>query len=157
MRIVDLMSEGLVLPELQGTERDEVVAELVDHLVARAPVPLPRDTTFERLLERERLAPTTVGHGIAIPHAKLPDLPRAIACFARSRTGVRFGSPDGAATHLFLTILAPEGNARLHLQALARACRLLQDDQFRASMVELPDASALWTALSSRDARLSSS
>ena len=156
MRIVDLMSEALVLAELRGSARDEVLGELVDHLVAHASVPLRRDITYERLIERERLASTAVGHGIAIPHAKLPDIDRAVACFGRSRVGVDFGSRDGAPTHLFLTILAPEGNAGLHLKALARASRLFMDTGFRSEMVAMEDASSLWDALAAHDARLSS-
>ena len=36
----------------------------------------PERTVFEVLIERERLGTTGVGHGIAIPHGKLPDLDR---------------------------------------------------------------------------------
>lgn len=156
MRIVDLMSEALVLPEIRGAARDETLSELVDHLVEYAPQELKRDLVYGRLLERERLASTAVGRAIAIPHAKIPEIETVLACFGRSRAGVDFGSRDGAPTHLFLTILAPEGNAGLHLKALARASRLLMDTEFRSRMLELPDASALWKALIEQDERLSS-
>lgn len=156
MRIADLMSEALVHAELAGSDRDEVLAEVVDHMVAHAPVPLDRALTLDRLAERERLASTAVGHGIAIPHAKIPGIGRAVACLARSRAGVDFGSRDGEPTHIFLTILAPEGNAGLHLKALARASRLLMDEGFRSEMVELPDAAAIWAALILHDERLPS-
>ncbi len=156
MRLVDLMSEALVLPELRGSGRDDVLRELVEHLTRESPVPIPLELTLERLLARERLASTAVGHGIAIPHAKLPGINRAVACLARSRAGIPFGSRDGAPTHVLLGILAPESHARLHLEALARASRLMMDASFRARIIELPDASSLWAALVEHDARLSS-
>lgn len=155
MRLVDLMSEALVLPEVYASARDEALHELVNHMVSNAPLPLDREVTFNRLLERERLASTAVGKGIAIPHAKLPNVKVALASVARSRKGVDFGSRDGAPTHLFLTILAPEGNAGLHLKVLARASRLLMNESFRAKVIESPDASAMWQALGEFDAALS--
>lgn len=156
MRLVDLMSEALVLPEIRGVARDEVLGELTEHLVKHTTQPLEQDLVYGRLLDRERLASTAVGHGIAIPHAKLPNMDGAVACFGRSREGVDFGSRDGAPTHLFLTILAPEGQAGLHLKALARASRLLMDTGFRGRMIDLPDAAAIWGALVAHDAELSS-
>lgn len=155
MRIVELMSESLVLPEMRSSVRDEALRELVDHLVEHSPHPLDHGVTLERLVARERLASTAVGKSIAIPHAKLPDLPDAVACFGRSRTGVDFGAKDGGTTHLFLTILAPEGNAGLHLKALARASRLLMNETFRSEMIGGGDASGLWETVVSHDDSLS--
>ena len=154
MRIVDLMSETLVLPEMLEVERDGALRELVDHLVKySSSLNVPRELVWERLVAREQLASTAVGRGIAIPHAKLP-VTKAFACFGRSRRGVDFGSRDGAPTHLFLTIIAPEGNAGLHLKALARASRLLMDESFRAKMVEGSDQPSLWRVLEEHDANL---
>ncbi|MEL6185891.1 MAG: PTS sugar transporter subunit IIA [Myxococcota bacterium] len=149
------MSETLVLPEMSGSTRDEALRELVDHLSANSPVRIGADATYDRLLARERLASTAVGKGIAIPHAKLPQIVRAVACLGRSREGVDFGSQDGSPTHIFLTIVAPEGQAGLHLKALARASRLLMDEGFRTAMMEA-EASHLWRTVEARDAQLSS-
>lgn len=155
MRIVDLMSETLVLGEMTGSTRDEALRELVDHLAANAPLVIRADMTYDRLLARERLASTAVGKSIAIPHAKLPAIDRAVACIGRSREGVDFGSQDGSPTHIFLTIVAPEGQAGLHLKALARASRLLMDEAFRSAMIEA-EALHLWRTVEARDAQLSS-
>lgn len=156
MRIADLMSGALVQAELDATDREGALREVVDHLVANAPVRIDGSLAFSRLVERERLASTAVGHGIAIPHAKLPRLDRAVACLSRSSSGVAFGSRDGEPTRIFLTIVAPEDNAGLHLKALARASRLLMNDAFREEMVSSADAEAIWRALLRHDEELPS-
>lgn len=156
MRITNLMSEALVLPEIKAVSRDEALRELVGHLAAHAPFAIDPELTYTRLLDRERLASTAVGHGIAIPHAKLPGIDAALACLGRSRVGLEFGSKDGAPTHILLAILAPEGNAGLHLKALARASRLLMDEAFRAAVTEIDDPAELWRAIEAHDDRLSS-
>ena len=62
MRIVDLMSEALVLSELRAASRDEVLHELVEHVQANASVEVSKELMYARLLDRERLASTAVGH-----------------------------------------------------------------------------------------------
>lgn len=155
MRITSLMSEALVLPEIQSVSRDEALREIVDHLVAHAEVELQAQLVFDRLLARERLASTAVGHGMAIPHAKLPGIADAIACIGRSSAGVEFGAKDGSSTRILLTIVAPEGNAGMHLKALARASRLLMDASFRRELLEAPDAVRMWSVIVAHDEGLS--
>lgn len=156
MRIVDILSEDLVVPELQSTAKDEVLREVVDRLIAvRKDIEGP--VALRVLLDRERLGSTGVGHGFAIPHGKLPHLHGLVACFARSSKGVDFGSLDGQRAHLFLTLLAPEGAAGLHLKALARASRLFKDAEFRSRLLAERNAAGLWEIIRAEDARLAKS
>ncbi len=146
------MSEELIVASLRGTGRDEVLAEVVDCIVAARPE-LERIRTLNVLLDRERLGSTGVGAGFAIPHGKRPELRSLVVCFARSAHGVDFGSLDGQPAHLFLTLLAPEG-AGIHLKALARASRLFKDADFRARLMAEPDRTELWKLLRDKDDRL---
>lgn len=152
MRIVDILEEERVLPDLKAATRDEALAELVDSL--RTSTGVDADRALSLLRQRERAGSTGIGHGIAIPHAKLPGLGGMVACFARSRAGVEFQSLDGKPAHLILALLAPEGNAGLHLKTLARASRLLQDPAFRQKLMDSPDRSALWAAIQQREASM---
>jgi nitrogen PTS system EIIA component len=153
MKIVDIMSPSLVIPALSGHSREEVLAELVACIVQSRPTIDPANAV-RVLLDRERVGSTGVGNGLAIPHAKLPRLERAVACFARSAGGVEFGALDGKPTFLFFALLAPEGNASLHLQALARASRLFKDSDFRARLSEGGDIEHLWSVISAKDQQL---
>jgi PTS system nitrogen regulatory IIA component len=155
MMIVDILSEDLIIPDLEARTRDEVLAELVDRIVENHH-DVDGKLALSFLLERERIGSTGIGNGIAIPHAKLPKLQRAIACFARSKQGVEFGSLDGRPAHLFLTLLAPERGAGLHLKALARASRLFKDQEFRSRLLESDDTRTLWSVIYEKDTQLSS-
>jgi nitrogen PTS system EIIA component len=153
MKLVDFMSEALIVPELESTTRDSVLEELVGH-IAGVRTEIDRAVALRLLLERERLGSTGVGNGFAIPHAKLPHLPRVVGCFARSKVGVAFNSLDGRPAHLFLTLLAPEGGAGLHLKALARASRLFKDAEFRARLMEVEGRERIWAMICAEDKRL---
>lgn len=154
MRIVDIMSEDLIVPELETTAKEGVLTEIVEQ-VARVRPEIEAKAALRVLVEREKLGSTGVGNGFAIPHGKLPRLSNLVACFARSTPGVEFGSLDGKPAHLFLTLLAPEGSAGLHLKALARASRLFKDPAFRAQLMTVPNTKELWAMLAQQDARLS--
>lgn len=154
MKIVDMLSEDLIIAELESSSRDEVLGELVACVVAAHPGILAAEA-LRVLLDRERIGSTGIGGGLAIPHARLPSLDTPIACFGRSRGGVSFRALDGEPTHLFLTLLAPVGAAGYHLKALARASRMLKDSDFRARLMAAEDRAELWQAFAEKDESLS--
>ena len=154
VRIVEILSEDLILPSLNATRKADVITEVIDH-VAQVRAELDKARAVEVLLEREAQGSTGVGNGFAIPHGKLPELTEVIACLACSVQGVDFASLDGKPAHLFFAVLAPEGAAGLHLKALARASRLFKEAEFRAQLVAERQPAALWKLVSEQDERLS--
>jgi PTS system nitrogen regulatory IIA component len=152
MKIEDILSEELVLGDLTGRSKNDVLAELADAVTRHHPE-LDKSRLVGALEDRERLNSTALGDGVAIPHGKLPGLRRVFAAFARSRDGVDFQSIDGKPTHLFFLLVAPEDSAGAHLKALARISRLLKDPAFRSRLLEAPDSRALWSTIRDEDAR----
>lgn len=153
MRLVDFMSEKLVISGLSGTTRDEALQEIVACIVAARENIDPRKA-LAVLTERERLGSTGVGQGLAIPHARLPDLDGTVACFARSIAGVAFAARDGRPTHLLFTILTPRGKASSHLKALARASRLFRDAAFRRQLLAADGTAEIYRLIDEQDQRL---
>lgn len=82
---------------------------------------------FDAVMERERLGSTGVGHGIAIPHAKLPELDHVVGLFARLHEPVDFESVDDQPVDLVFLLLAPDAGGSDHLKALARTARCLRE------------------------------
>jgi PTS system nitrogen regulatory IIA component len=152
MKIEDILEADLVLPDLAARTKSEVLEEMASAVAARHPE-LQRERLVHALEERERLNSTALGEGVAIPHGKLPGIPRVFAAFARSRAGVDFQALDGKPTHLFFLLVAPEESAGAHLKALARISRLLKDRGFRERLLAAPDAAALWATIREEDAR----
>jgi PTS system nitrogen regulatory IIA component len=152
MRIEEILSEELVLPDLAARTKADVLEEL-STAVAKQHLELDRERLVQALEDRERLNSTALGDGVAIPHGKLPGIKRVFAAFARSRQGVDFQSLDGEPTHLFFLLVAPEDSAGAHLKALARISRLLKDEAFRRRLMQAPDAHALAQIIREEDAR----
>ena len=125
MELDKLIEPGGIIANLKVTSKKQAIQELAKRLatVTRQ----PERTIFEVLIERERLGTTGVGHGIAIPHGKLPELKRLYALFARLETPIDFDAIDEQPVDLICVLLAPETAGADHLKALARVSRLLRD------------------------------
>jgi PTS system nitrogen regulatory IIA component len=150
MKIVEILSENVVIPELKGTTKQAVLHELAEHLAAAYPEIDPNQLV-EVLWERERLGSTAIGDGIAIPHGKLPGLRSVIAAFGRHRAGVDFQSLDGNPTRIFFLLVAPEDSVGQHLKALARVSRLLKDTSFRERLVSAEGRHELYSFIREED------
>ena len=153
MKISDILPDALVLPSLQGQNKEAVVRELAEHMAA-VHLEINPDRLVEVLWERERLGSTAIGDGIAIPHGKLPGLHEVLGAFGRHLKGVDFQSLDGGPTHLFFLLVAPEDSVGQHLKALARVSRLLKDREFRARLLAAPDQAELYRIIREEDERL---
>lgn len=152
MKLVDFVRPELVIPELSGRTKPQIVAELARHL-ARTQSGIEEAALARVLLEREELASTAIGEDIAIPHGKLSSLTRMLGCVARSTRGVQFDSLDGKPTHLFFVLVAPENSTGLHLRALARISRVFKDPDFRARLLKAPTAAEIFRILEEEDAK----
>jgi PTS system nitrogen regulatory IIA component len=150
MKITEILSPEMVVPQLRGQSKPEVLNELAQRLCHSH-----QEIAFDKLLgvlnERERLGSTAIGDGIAIPHGKLRGITSILGVFGRSPGGVDFDSLDGNPTQLFFLLIAPEDSASLHLKALARVSRLFKDAGFRQRLLEAPDAGEIYRLLNEED------
>jgi PTS system nitrogen regulatory IIA component len=152
MKITDILAEEMVVPELAAHAKTEALKELAD-LVAGAHPEIDPARLLEVLLEREKLGSTAIGEGIAIPHGKLPGLKGVLAAFGRSTAGIDFNAVDGAPTHLFFLLVAPEDSAGVHLKALARVSRLLKEKVFRDRLLQGGGRADLFRIIREEDAK----
>jgi PTS system nitrogen regulatory IIA component len=154
MRVVDILTQEMIIPRLRSTTKTDVLRELAHHLVERHPE-IQEEQLVSVLLDRERLGTTAIGDNIAIPHGKMPGLRGVLAVFGRSLEGIDCHSLDGAPTKLFFLLVAPEDSAGIHLKALARVSRLLRDRVFRDHLLQPErDQATLYRVIREKDASL---
>lgn len=115
--------------------------------VAHAAYGLNANETVEALLERENLGPTGVGHGVALPHARMPGLDRVVGLFLMLEKPIEFGAVDRQPVDIAFALFAPEDAGVEHLKALALVSRTLRDPALCAKLRANPDASTLYTIL----------
>ena len=153
MKLADFVREDLILADLQATEKGAVIDEIAALIAARVPT-LEAAAVARILKDREELASTAVGDGVAIPHGKLAAAGDLVACVARATAGLDFAAHDGKPTYLFVVLVAPENSTGVHLKALARISRLFKDADFRARLLAAPDAKAMYAVIVEEDAKV---
>ena len=152
MKICDILTEALLVKDLQARDKEGVLREMATHLCQYAPDVAAQSTeVLAALLNRERLGSTGVGEGVAIPHAKISGLKNLVACFGRAAHGVAFDAIDYQPVRLIFVLLVPENSAGAHLKALARISRLLKNGEFRNRLLQLEDAHLLYRAFADED------
>ncbi|MCP5036578.1 MAG: PTS transporter subunit EIIA [Rhodobacteraceae bacterium] len=101
----------------------------------------------QALQEREGLGPTGVGHGVALPHARLPGLEEVVGAFVRVEKPFEFEAVDKQPVDLIFALFAPEGNGVDHLKALALVSRTMRDSATCAKLRANTDPAILHTVL----------
>ena len=136
-------------PDAVGTAEADSKQAVLNQLSSRfAQVyGLDRTLVLERIEEREKLGSTGFGRGVAIPHARIPDLARPVAVFLRLATPVAFDSADGMQVNLIFGLLSPEQAGAAHLHALAAISRLMRDERMHEALEEAPGSEALYALL----------
>jgi len=74
-----------------------------------------------------------MGHGVAIPHTKYPDVPQTTGIVAVSQGGVDFASLDGEPVYVFFLLVSPSETPDNHVRALEKMARLVRDGRFVGS------------------------
>lgn len=147
MDLSDLLDEKAVVGSLRAATKKQALQSLAEKVAAVSS--LDERLVYEALLQRERLGSTGVGHGIAIPHAKLAGAQRIIGVFARLEKPVDFEALDDEPVDLVFVLVAPETAGADHLKALARVARVLRDPAIGNKLRGTSDPTALHTILTS--------
>lgn len=147
MTISQLLKPESISPDLESTGKLDVLTELGGLLANICQGGPSEKQIISVLVERERLATTGVGEGVAIPHAKLDNLDNISMAIGISRTGIHFDAVDGQPVHIFVALLAPEGSTGEHLKALAGISRILKDPSFRNKLLGAKSSQEIYDAI----------
>lgn len=105
------------------------VIENLSHLLAANTTATTEEKIFQALLDRERLGSTGLGKGVAIPHARIPDITETIAAMLTVTEPVNFESADNKPVDIVFGLLVPEddNDNEHHLENLSRLVTVFRD------------------------------
>ena len=145
MQISDILKPEAVRVFGAASSKKRLFQEIAD--VAQLAYGLSSQTTVEALLDRESLGPTGVGHGVALPHARLDGLDKVVGAFVKLDTPLEFGAVDRQPIDIAFALFAPEDAGVEHLKALALVSRTLREQSFCTKLRANPDPATLYTIL----------
>ena len=137
MKLMEFIVKDAIIPDLQSTEKLEVISEMVDALKNTNSISNNEVNDIMRaLVKREELGSTGIGKGVAVPHTKHASINKIVGLLARSVKGVEFDALDGEPVFLFFLLLSPSDSAGSHLSALERISNVIRDGDFRRFIKE---------------------
>lgn len=121
---------GEVLSALKGTTKEGVFRNTMEHMATR--FDLDADVLTDLFLDRERMMPTTLGHGIGVPHTRdfLLNTHYDVIEVVYPENPIDYGALDGEAVHILFFLFASED--RHHLNLLAKLAHLCAGEKARA-------------------------
>jgi PTS system nitrogen regulatory IIA component len=132
MELSKLLSPAAVRVMGQLPSKKRLFQELGE--IAAQAYGLTAADAVDGLQERESLGPTGVGHGIALPHARLDEVERIVAVFLRVERPIDYDSVDRQPVDLILGLFAPKESGVEHLKALALVSRTMRDPAICAKL-----------------------
>jgi PTS system nitrogen regulatory IIA component len=145
MDFVTLLKPEAVKVLTSATSKKRLMQDLGD-LVDSA-YGLDANNVVEALLTREALGPTGVGHGVALPHARLEGLEYVVGAFVLLDKPIDFGAVDRQPVDIAFALFAPENAGVEHLKALALVSRTLRDASICNKLRANLDSGTLYTIL----------
>ena len=122
MTISALLSPQRIFLDTEISSKKKLL-ELIANIVADQ-TRLSESSIYNNLLNRERLGSTGLGHGFAVPHARLENLDKTIGCLFRLKEPVNFEAPDNQPVDLVFTIIIPQEATEEHLMILSSLARI---------------------------------
>jgi mannitol/fructose-specific phosphotransferase system IIA component (Ntr-type) len=149
MLLQQIFTPSRIKIDLESEEKDELFEELVDLVAQTEGREFPRVAVLSAIRDRENKMSTGIKKGIAVPHGKADGVSSIIGALGVSRTGIKYAALDGEPVYLVFLLVSSTKESELHLQALKRLARLLDDPEFYTELVRADSPQRAFSILKS--------
>jgi PTS system nitrogen regulatory IIA component len=147
MQVSDFLSPQNVMLDVRASDKTQLLREL--SIQAADQAGLDAREVSASILKREELGSTGVGDGVALPHARLPELKAPFALLARLRHAIDFEAIDDEPVDIVFLLLLPETANGEQLNALACVARALRNSEALTLLRKAPDPTAAFQSVTS--------
>ena len=151
-RISSLLDPARILLHVQSTKRTAALNEIA-HKLEGAPDVTNYQGFYDELLARDRLDTTSLGNGVALPHARTEHVKKIVMAVGRSDAGVPFEA-NGEVVKLFFVLGTPKTKPGDYLAVVSALCKLLRDPSDRNALLMAATPQAFIAAMMNIEARL---
>ena len=137
MNVADLINQDSILINIESKSKKNILETISDNL---ADGDLgQKDTIFDKLYEREKLGTTAFGQGIAIPHARIPNIKSPKILFMKLSQGIDFDALDKKKVDLIFSLIVPDTKDDSHIEILSKVASIVDSKTFVQKIRDLSD------------------
>jgi PTS system nitrogen regulatory IIA component len=127
MSVNEIITPERVVANIGATSKKRCL-EIISDIIARSEPKLSSVQVLASLVQRERLGPTAIGNGVALPHGRIEGLTMSLGAFVRLREPIDYGTSDHDSIDLLFAVLNP--NTDQHCTDLAELAERFRDPCF---------------------------
>jgi PTS system nitrogen regulatory IIA component len=145
VNIEDILTPDRTFCKIEASSRKRALEEVANKLAATIDG-LNADELFSRLIARENMGSTALGHGIAIPHCRMTGCPNILGGLISLSEAIDFEAYDQTKVQVMFVLIVPEEEIDEHLRVLAMLAKRFETDSYRDALFSATDSSALYQA-----------
>jgi mannitol/fructose-specific phosphotransferase system IIA component (Ntr-type)/transcriptional regulator with XRE-family HTH domain len=150
--------EGVLDPSLclaaVAVQNKERLFQRFVKAVAKKNKSISGDVLLDRLMARERQAPTSIGGGVAIPHAFLQGIEKPLVGAFLLQRAIPYGPAESDRVKTVFFLVGRDGNTEHHLPILARIARLCSTPEFLQVLAKAKNGRDIERTILAWDARI---
>ena len=140
MKLSSILNESLILHRDSVKDFEEAIELLADAIGQEFGFEVKPAQVRSSVLERETIAPTIVGNGVGIPHARIPGFEDLVVAMIVLKTPVQQGSEP---QRLLAMVLTSEAASQSYLNTVASIAKIAEDTSLLPKLLSASDASTV--------------
>ena len=149
----DYLKPSQIIYDLKATDRVQALEELLDVLAAQKLIE-NKKLILTRIIDRERLESTAIGHNVALPHARVDTGGDIAIAIGKSKKGIDFDAIDDKEVHIIILVIWNPSLPGLFNHLFAGLAQFLIRDDFRRRLFEAKNKTELFNVFSEVELRL---
>lgn len=146
MQVVEIISPERVFYGMHAISKKRTLEQAAG-LIAQQLPGLQSNELFESLVGRERLGSTGIGHGVAIPHARMKQSGATIGALIKLAQPVDFDAIDRQPVDLVFVLLVPQDANETHLQMLSQLAEMFSNVDIREALRDAHSSEEMYERL----------
>ena len=142
MNIASILVPERTFSDVETTSKKRAIEKASD-LIASVELGFDGQELYSNLISREKLGPTAIGNGIAIPHCRIA-CSSAVGSLFRLSNGIDFGALDDLPVRIMFVLLVPQHETEDHLHTLAMLAQKFESEMYRNGLLEAKDSRELF-------------
>jgi nitrogen PTS system EIIA component len=145
MKIASILSPSRTHCRIAVSSKKRAIEKAAE-LIASSDPRLEESALYSQLIAREKLSPTGLGKGIAIPHCRLPGCNTIIGSLITLNTPIDFDAIDNEPVSTLFVLIVPENETVVHLEVLAMLVQNFEKPSFQSKILAAGDSESLYLA-----------
>ncbi|MFK5894502.1 MAG: PTS sugar transporter subunit IIA [Pseudomonadota bacterium] len=146
MSINNFIQMDLIHINIEASSKKRVL-EIISESINQNYPNLQVHDIFDHFIQREKLGSTAIGHGIAVPHARLKNNEKTIGVFISLKNTIDFGAIDNTPVKILFALLVPQHSTQEHLDILAKLAKFFRDEKNRQAILNAQSKETIYNLL----------